>query len=83
MRLNPTPSPYSQCDIVIYLRRPVLGSQKAFQRLRHADLFMTAMSLPTSDVTPQVEAVNDDLDEVRPGAAEKARFSPEEEAVSE
>jgi len=44
---------------------------------------MTAMSLPTSDVTPQVEAVNDDLDEVGPGAAEKARFSPEEEAVSE
>lgn len=44
---------------------------------------MTAMAPPTSDVTPQVEAVNDDWeDEVRPDAAEKARFSPDEEAVS-
>lgn len=44
---------------------------------------MTAMAPPTSDVTPQLEAVNDDWeDEVRPDAAEKARFSPDEEAVS-
>jgi len=44
---------------------------------------MTAMSPPTSDVTPQVEAVKDECEDgVRGEAAEKARFSPAEEAVS-